>query len=110
MESLEISCWAAACQALAAVAPRYGITPEEVREICERSSEPRSGDSANIDDPEVLTVRRITVGLIDGIHQGGADRDSLVGIAQDAFETRRRLTMLDLPSEILGWDELIDDD
>jgi len=102
--SLEISCWSAACQALAAVAPQYGLGPDQVRDICESSSQPRNGDAHSTVDPQVLTVRRIAVGLIEGMYSEGADRDSLVSIAQDAFETRRRLTLMDLPSEIMEWD------
>ena len=103
--SLEVSCWAAACQALAAVAPRYGLGPEEVRDICEDCAQPRSGDHKIIDGGEnVLVVQRIVIGLIEGISQQGGDREMLLDAAQDAFEARRRLLLLDKPSEILEWD------
>ena len=102
--SLEVSCWAAACQALAAVAPRYGLGPEQVRDICEDCTQPRSGDHRVQEGEEnVLVVQRIVVGLIEGITSQGANREMLLDAAQDAFEGRRRLMLLDRPSEILGW-------
>lgn len=102
---LEISCWSAACQALAAVAPRYGIDSDRVREICEISSAPQRGDRNLGIDQQVLVVRRIAAGLIEGMQQEGAEWEELVDIAQDAFEARHRLTLLDLPSQILQWED-----
>lgn len=103
-ESLELSCWAAACQALAAVAPRYGLGPENVRDICEDCAQPRNEDlPLSEEQSNVLVVQRIVVGLIEGISQHGASREMLLDAAQDAFEARRRLMLLDRPSEILGW-------
>jgi hypothetical protein len=102
--SLEVSCWAAACQALAAVAPRYGLGPERVREICEDCAQPRSGDHRVAEGSEnVLVVQRIVVGLIENISEQGANRELLLDAAQDAFEARRKLILLDRPSEIMGW-------
>lgn len=86
---------------MAAVAPRYGITPERVREICEEYAQPGPDDHlAGEGAGELLLVQRIVVGLIQQISQQGADREMLLLAAQDAFEARRRLSLAEQPSDL----------
>jgi hypothetical protein len=83
VEGLELACWAATCQALASMAPRWGIGPSAVRELCEQAVEES--------DRPLLSAQRIAVALISEIDQRGAERQLVMMAAQDAFEAHLKL-------------------
>lgn len=82
-EATEIACWGAACTALATIAPRYGLMPPQVRQLCE------SGACEGESDLERLQM--MTAFLVQGISQHGADKTELIGIAQEAFRAHLKL-------------------
>lgn len=91
-DGLELDCWGAACTALATIAPRWGITPAEVRELCEQGASSASHD--------LEAAQLMAVALIQGIASAGADPDALVHAAQDAYQAHRRLDARLTPSDL----------
>lgn len=80
---LEAGCWGAACTALATVAPRWGVTPGEVRSMCEQAALEAGHD--------IEAMQMMVVYLIQNIAGRGADPESLVHVAQDAYKTHQSL-------------------